>query len=237
MLDLDVAASATIDESGHPVRRAAPEGIRFEALTDDHPLLGTLVGPTTSSARTTRRSGQHGLLVHVPAGVELEKPLYLRVANTVEGGSLFWRVLIVAEPGVAVHGDRGAHVGRRRSSRLRERRRRDRRPGRREGRVRQRPEPLAEDLALRLVSRHASSATPSSTGSRAASARRKGKVWIQNDLADQGATSRVTGAYFADGTQHLDYDTYQLHAAPGHDVATSRSRARCATRRRRCGAG
>src|SRR4029078_5173907 len=27
-------------------------------------------------------------------------------------------------------------------------------------------------------------------------------------------TSRVTGAYFADGTQHLDYDTYQLHAAP-----------------------
>jgi Fe-S cluster assembly protein SufD len=24
----------------------------------------------------------------------------------------------------------------------------------------------------------------------------------------------VTGAYFADGSQHLDYDTYQLHAAP-----------------------
>ena len=24
----------------------------------------------------------------------------------------------------------------------------------------------------------------------------------------------MTGAYFADGTQHLDYDTYQLHAAP-----------------------
>ena len=42
----------------------------------------------------------------------------------------------------------------------------------------------------------------------------RGKVWIQNDLADRGATSRVTGAYFADGSQHLDYDTYQLHAAP-----------------------
>jgi len=41
-----------------------------------------------------------------------------------------------------------------------------------------------------------------------------GKVWIQNDLADRGATSRVTGAYFADGSQHLDYDTYQLHQAP-----------------------
>ncbi len=41
-----------------------------------------------------------------------------------------------------------------------------------------------------------------------------GKVWIQNDLAGQGATSRVTGAYFADGTQHLDYDTFQEHMAP-----------------------
>ena len=42
----------------------------------------------------------------------------------------------------------------------------------------------------------------------------KGKVWIQNDLAGPGATSRVTGAYFADGTQHLDYDTFQEHMAP-----------------------
>ena len=43
---------------------------------------------------------------------------------------------------------------------------------------------------------------------------KKGKVWIQNDLTGPGATSRVTGAYFADGDQHLDYDTYQLHVAP-----------------------
>ena len=37
---------------------------------------------------------------------------------------------------------------------------------------------------------------------------------IQNDLAGPGATSRVTGAYFSDGTQHLDYDTFQEHIAP-----------------------
>ena len=42
----------------------------------------------------------------------------------------------------------------------------------------------------------------------------KGKVRIQNDLAGPGATSRVTGAYFVDGTQHLDYDTFQEHMAP-----------------------
>jgi Fe-S cluster assembly protein SufD len=43
---------------------------------------------------------------------------------------------------------------------------------------------------------------------------KKGKVRIENDLAGQGATSRVTGAYFADGKQHLDYDTLQKHLAP-----------------------
>src|SRR5712692_5584538 len=43
---------------------------------------------------------------------------------------------------------------------------------------------------------------------------KKGKIRIQNDLSGPGATSRVTGAYFADGDQHMDYDTFQEHAAP-----------------------
>jgi Fe-S cluster assembly protein SufD len=43
---------------------------------------------------------------------------------------------------------------------------------------------------------------------------KKGKTRIQNDLSGSGATSRVTGAYFADGDQHLDYDTFQEHIAP-----------------------
>ena len=43
---------------------------------------------------------------------------------------------------------------------------------------------------------------------------KRGKTRIQNDLAGPGATSRVTGAYFADATQHLDYDTFQEHMAP-----------------------
>ena len=65
---------------------------------------------------------------------------------------------------------------------------------------------------------------------------KKGKTRIQNDLAGAGATSRVTGAYFADGEQHLDYDTFQEHIAPTRRP-TSPSRARCATRRARSGAG
>ena len=43
---------------------------------------------------------------------------------------------------------------------------------------------------------------------------KKGKIRSQNDRAGPGATSRVTGAYFADGSQHLDYDTFQEHIAP-----------------------
>ena len=66
---------------------------------------------------------------------------------------------------------------------------------------------------------------------------RKGKTWIQNDLAGQGATSRVTGAYFTDGEQHIDYDTFQLHLAP-NTTSRLRLQGRAARHsRRRCGAG
>ena len=98
LLDLDVAASATIDESGISVSERVP-ALRFEALTDDHPLLGSLVKPDDKFRAHNAAVWEHGLLVHVPAGLELEKPLYLRVASSADRGSLFWRVLVVAEPG------------------------------------------------------------------------------------------------------------------------------------------
>ena len=43
---------------------------------------------------------------------------------------------------------------------------------------------------------------------------RSGKTRVQNDLVGPGASARVTGTYFADGLQHLDYDTFQEHVAP-----------------------
>jgi len=60
----------------------------------------------------------------------------------------------------------------------------------------------------------ASIATPSSTGSPAASAQEGKDQDPERPAAGAGATSRVTGAYFADGDQHLDYDTFQEHIAP-----------------------
>jgi Fe-S cluster assembly protein SufD len=42
----------------------------------------------------------------------------------------------------------------------------------------------------------------------------RGKVRMETRLAGPGSTARVTGAYAGDGTQHLDFDTTQEHAAP-----------------------
>ena len=212
MLDLDVAATATIDEAGVHLSGSV-DGIVFEPLRDDDPLIGSLVKPDDKFRAHNAAAWQHGLLVRVPAGVELEKPLYLRVASGVPGGSLLWRVLVVAEPGsrftlvqelTSATDDLEAYVN-----------------GVVEVVVRDGAK--AEIVNVQRLSRrswlfascHARVERDAELDwVEAGFGSSRGKVWIQNDLADRGATSRVTGAYFADGSQHLDYDTYQLHAAP-----------------------
>jgi Fe-S cluster assembly protein SufD len=42
----------------------------------------------------------------------------------------------------------------------------------------------------------------------------RGKVRMETRLAGSGSSARVTGAYAGNGTQHLDFDTTQEHAAP-----------------------
>jgi Fe-S cluster assembly protein SufD len=211
MLELDVAGFATATEDGIEVERA-PEGVTFEPLRD-HELLGTLVGADEKFAAHNGAFWQHGLLVHVPRGLVLERPLYVRVANTHEGGALFWRLLIVAEPE-----SRFSVV---------------------EEFVSQSPELsgysnavselfVGDGAKVEYVSlQNLSPQTWHFAAHRAQVDRdaeldwvtggfgsKKGKTRIQNDLAGPGATSRVTGAYFADGEQHLDYDTFQEHIAP-----------------------
>ena len=152
------------------------------------------------------------MLVHVPKGVELEQPLY--VQSHLER----WPALLAhgrdRRRGRALHGDRG--VSRRRARRLSRTRTRSsscssippRRSSTSRSRIsRRRPGTSAG-------TRPGWSATASSTGSIGGFGSKSGKVWIENDLAGPGATSRVTGAYFADGEQHLDYDTFQEHIAP-----------------------
>jgi Fe-S cluster assembly protein SufD len=208
MLDLDVAGRAVAKESGIEIV-SAPEGVTFELLPADYP--SKLVPDDDKFALENLARWEHGLLVRVPKGVQLEQPLYVQVTSN--GGLLYWRMVVVAEEGarfsliedlssaapdtvaytnavVELFLDPGAKI---------------------------------EYVSLQNLSpetwhfgRHKAWLERDSEldwviggfGSK------RGKVWIENDLAGPGATSRVTGAYFADGEQHLDYDTFQEHIAP-----------------------
>jgi Fe-S cluster assembly protein SufD len=212
LLDVDVAAMAVVDESGISIVENAPEGVTFEPFTD-HERLGQLVGTDEKFAAHNAAVWEHGLLVTVPKGVELEQPLSVRIVNSLDGGALFFRLLVIAEPEsrftlIEEYVSSSPEVA---------------------GYTNTVSELYVEQAAkLEYVSIQSLSPDTWHFASHHARVERdaeldwvaggfgskKGKVWIQNDLTGQGATSRVTGAYFADGEQHLDYDTYQLHSAP-----------------------
>jgi Fe-S cluster assembly protein SufD len=209
MLDLDVAGYATVTADGIDISKA-PEGVTFELLSENDERLYSLVGWDEKFAAHNAAMWKHGLLVRVPKGVQLEKPLYVRIAVT---GQTFWRLVVVAEEGA-------------RASLIEEY-------------ASPAPDTAAysnavtelfveQNAKLEYVSLQNLSTETWHFASHHARVERdgeldwvvggfgskKGKVWIQNDLNGQGATSRVTGAYFADGEQHLDYDTFQEHIAP-----------------------
>jgi Fe-S cluster assembly protein SufD len=211
-VELATAGEAHVGEAGLRVERA-PAGIRFEPLGPDHPLLGSLVGTDEKFAAHNAALWEHGLLVHVPRDVVLEEPLYVRVANGVEGGSLFWRLLVVAEPGsrftvVEEYASASPELSGYSNAAVE---------------IVVRENAKVEYVSIQNLSRgtwhfashHARVERDAELDWVAGGfGSGKGKVRIQNDLAGQGATSRVTGAYFADGTQHLDFDTFQEHMAP-----------------------
>ncbi|MEI8104536.1 MAG: Fe-S cluster assembly protein SufD [Actinomycetes bacterium] len=212
MLDLDVAGVAYVTEAGIQIDRA-PEGITFAPLNESHELLYSLVGWNEKFAAHNAAVWEHGLLVHVPKGVQLEQPLYVRITNTVPGGSLFWRLLVVADegsnfslieeyassdPALSSYSNAVAEVFVGQAAKF-------------------------EYVSIQNLSRETwHFATHHARVERDAVldwvaggfGSKKGKIRIQNDLSGPGATSRVTGAYFADGEQHLDYDTFQEHMAP-----------------------
>jgi Fe-S cluster assembly protein SufD len=207
-LDLEVSGMATVNESGITIV-SAPEGVIFEPLPADYPA--ELVPEDDKFALENLARWQHGLLVRVPKGVQLEQPMYVQVTSN--GGSLYWRMVVEAE-----EGSRFTLIEDLSSSA---------------------PDAVAYTNAVvelfvhdrakvEYVSLQNLSQETWHFGRHRAVLERdaeldwviggfgskRGKVWVENDLAGPGATSRVTGAYFADGDQHLDYDTFQEHIAP-----------------------
>jgi Fe-S cluster assembly protein SufD len=208
MLDLDVAGRALVSESGLEIV-SAPDGVIFEPLPADYP--SQLIPEDDKFALENLARWQHGLLVRVPKGVQLERPLYAQVTSN--GGSLYWRMVVEAEAGSrftivedlsSVAPDTVAYTNAVVELFVHD-------------------EAKVEYVSLQNLSRE----TWHFGRHRAVLDRdaeldwviggfgsKRGKVWVENDLAGPGATSRVTGAYFADGDQHLDYDTFQEHIAP-----------------------
>jgi Fe-S cluster assembly protein SufD len=211
ILELETAGTAFASESGVEIVEA-PDGVTFVPL-GGHELLGTLVGADDKLSAHNAALWRHGLLVHVPKNVELDKPLYVRVTSSAEGGALFWRLLVVADEGarftlveeyssdspeLSAYTNAAVELFVGQAAKL-------------------------EYVSIQNLSRQ----TWHFASHRARVDRdgeldwvaggfgsRSGKTRIENDLAGPGATSRVTGAYFADGQQHLDYDTFQAHLAP-----------------------
>ena len=211
LVEIDAAGLVSVTESGLEIERV-PDGVMLAPLVE-HDRLGELVGASDKLTAHNAAMWRDGLLVRVPPRLELEKPIYVRVASGSERGALFWRLLVEAEEGsrftvveeyASAAPDLSAYtnaavelfVG---------------------------PAAKLEYVSIQYLSRE----TWHFASHRARVERdaeldwiaggfgsRKGKVRIENDLAGQGATSRVTGAYFADGSQHLDYDTFQQHIAP-----------------------
>jgi Fe-S cluster assembly protein SufD len=211
MLDLDVAAVATITESGIEISDA-PEGVTFAALDESHERLYSLVGWNEKFAAHNAAVWKHGLLVEVPRGVVLDRPLYVRVASSGNEAALFYRLLVVAHESS-------------RFTLIEEYTSADESPAYTNAAVELFVEQAAklEYVSIQNLSRETwHFATHHARVGRDAEldwvaggfGSKKGKVRIQNDLDGPGATSRVTGAYFADGNQHLDYDTFQEHIAP-----------------------
>jgi Fe-S cluster assembly protein SufD len=209
MLDLDVAGYASVTESGIEITKAA-EGVRFEPLPEDYDRLYSLIGWDEKFAAHNAAMWKHGLLVVVPKGVVLDKPLYVRIAVT---GQTFWRLVVVAEEGA-------------RASLIEEYASPDASTEAYSNAVTElfvEPNAKLEYVSLQnlstetwhFASHHARVERDAELDWVAGGfGSKRGKTHIQNDLNGSGATSRVTGAYFADGTQHLDYDTFQEHIAP-----------------------
>jgi Fe-S cluster assembly protein SufD len=212
LFELELAGRARIDESGVEILEAS-EGVVFAPLNEKDKRIGALVATEDKIAAANAAFWKHGLLVEVPAGVELEQPLHVRIESTVANASLPTRLLVVAgensrftliEEHVSATEDLDAftncaveiHVGAGAKLELVS----VQRLSRQGWHFAHQHARLERDSELDWVC--------AGLGSK------KSKTWIYNDLAGAGATSRVTGVYFADDSQHLDFDTFQEHAAP-----------------------
>jgi Fe-S cluster assembly protein SufD len=230
-LDARPARPAVVDAGDHPSLLAVdgtvevgagslPEGLTLTTLAEaanDHAEvvrahLGELVLGADKFAAQNTMTWNHGAFVHVAAGARIEEPVVI-TAIQATAGAMPWRSLIVVEDGaeatvveqyLSADDELEGYfnpvteivVGERATVNYL----------------------CVQDLSERswiLGSQRASVARDASlhwVGLGLGSG--QGKLRMETDITGKGASARVTGAYVGQGSQHLDYDTTQEHAAP-----------------------
>ena len=172
--------------------------------------LGTVVSAGEKFAAANAAHWHDGVLVHVPAGVSVEAPLRSVVELTEEGSALQHRVLVVLERGATA-----TFVEEFRSGV----------PGYLNVVVEL---IVADEAHLEYVTIQHHHAETRQFGTHRATVGRDAELdWVaaalggtraksrmESLLAGPGARVKVTGAYYLNGTEHIDYDTTQEHAAP-----------------------
>ena len=189
----------------------ADAAVRYPDLVGEH--LGSIVPSDDIFVARNEASWTGGAFVYVPAGQRFEMPIGLSAIQGAAGSAMGWRSLIVLEEGAEAEvweqylaGDPEAEALFNGVTEIR----------------------VGQGATLRFVCGQDLSdsswvfATQRAEVERDASldwlalgfGSARGKVRMETKLAGQGSSAKVTGAYAGLGTQHLDYDTTQEHAAP-----------------------
>jgi Fe-S cluster assembly protein SufD len=213
-LDLDGFTEAVATVEG--LNPASDEGALVIPLAEaaaEHPelvrdRLGTIVPAADPFTARNEARWRDGMLVYVPAGTRLSEPIKVTISGAA-GEEIEWRVLIVLAEGAE------AEVWERYESEG-------------EGLFNGVVELVVGDGAnLRYVCEQSLSDEGWVFATQRAEIGRDahldwvalgfgsghGKVRMETKLAGRGSSAKVTGAYAGDGSQHLDYDTTQEHAA------------------------
>jgi Fe-S cluster assembly protein SufD len=207
-----------------PASNGAGEELPAEPLVasladarERYPALGDRIGSLADSedpfVARNDAAWRGGALVYVPAGKRLEAPVQLSAVRDAEGAALFYRTLIVLEEGAEaevweqwlstardadglfntvteLQVGPGANLSYVSAQGL----------GERSWLFANQRAEVGRDANLDWIALGFGSA--------------RGKVRMETKLAGKGSSARVTGAYAGNGSQHLDFDTRQEHAAP-----------------------
>jgi len=221
VVPLASVAGRVVQRGSRVVSEELPEGaggVVFGSLArivEERPelverFLGRVVSDDEKFAAGNMASWRDGVFLYVPRGVEVELPLRATVELAVEGSALHYRALVVLERGA-----RATFIEEFRSA-----------------------VPgylnvvcelvIADGARLEYVTVQDHHTESRQFGTHRATVGRDAEIdWVpvglggtraqsrmESLLADQGATVKVTGAYFLTGREHVDYDTTQEHAAP-----------------------